>query len=156
MITAPAATTSPLPDALTAPVPRTSGGHRHGGRPSARLAPYVFLLPYFVVAAIFFVYPLCYSAVLAFYQTNGTTSRAFVGLDNFRYILSDVDFHTALKNTLLFTICSIFLQLPLSLGLALLLNRRQGRSKAFFRLAIFAPNLVGQVFVGILFSMLFT
>jgi ABC-type sugar transport system permease subunit len=47
-------------------------------------------------------------------------------------------------------------QLPLSLGLAMLLNAKRGRMKAFFRLAIFAPNLVGQVFVGILFAMLFT
>jgi ABC-type sugar transport system permease subunit len=45
--------------------------------------------------------------------------------------------------------------LPLSLALALMLNVRNARMKGFFRLAIFAPNLVGQVFVGILFTMLF-
>ena len=48
------------------------------------------------------------------------------------------------------------MQLPLSLGLALLLNAKTDRLKGFFRLAIFSPNLVGQVFVGILFTMLFT
>ena len=116
----------------------------------------MFLLPYFLVAAVFFVYPLGYATVLAFYQTNGPKSRVFVGLDNFRFILTDSDFRLALWNTCFFAVCSIFLQLPLSLGLAMLLNSKRDRMKGFFRLAIFSPNLVGQVFVGILFSMLFT
>src|SRR3954471_10729298 len=118
--------------------------------------PYLFLSPYYLIAAVFFLYPICYGAILAFCQTNGARSRTFVGLDNFHFIFRDSDFWISVRNTVTFTICSIALQLPLSLGLALLLNKRQGRSRAFFRLAIFAPNLVGQVFVGILFSMLFT
>jgi len=121
-----------------------------------RAAPYLFLLPYFLVTAVFFLYPLFYAAVLAFYQTNGPAYRAYVGLDNFRFILRDPDFHTALWNTTVFALCSIFIQLPLSLGLALLLNARQGRLKGFFRLMIFSPNLVGPVFVAILFQMMFT
>jgi len=129
---------------------------RRGGGPRMRAVPYLFLAPYFLVTAIFFVYPLLHATVLAFYQTSGPRSRAFVGLDNFRFILADSDFHQALRNTVFFAVCSICIQLPLSLALALMLNARQDRLKAFFRLAIFAPNLVGQVFVGILFSMLFT
>ncbi len=121
-----------------------------------RSAPYLFLLPYLLVTVTFFVYPLVYATVLAFYQTNGPSHRAFVGLDNFRFILRDPDFHTALWNTSVFAVFSIFLQLPLSLGLALLLNARAGRMKGFFRLMIFSPNLVGPVFVAILFSMMFT
>jgi ABC-type sugar transport system permease subunit len=55
-----------------------------------------------------------------------------------------------------FALCSVFLQLPLSMGLALLLNSGSSKLKGFFRLILFSPNLVGQVFVGILFSTLFT
>ena len=129
-----------------------SGGNRLG----PRWSPFLFLLPYFVVSAVFFVYPLINATLLAFYQTNGARSRAFVGWSNFRFILHDADFHRALRNTTIFTICSICLQLPLSLALALLLNARTDRLKGFFRLAIFSPNLVGQVFVGIMFQMFFT
>src|SRR5688572_31245962 len=121
-----------------------------------RSAPYLFLLPYFLVTATFFLHPLIYASVLAFYQTNGPAYREFVGLDNFRFILSDPDFHTALWNTSVFALFSILLQLPLSLALALMLNARGGRLKGFFRLMIFAPNLVGVVFVAILFQMMFT
>jgi ABC-type sugar transport system permease subunit len=45
--------------------------------------------------------------------------------------------------------------LPLALGLALLLSRRWVRGRNLFRLAVFSPYLVGQVFVGVLFSVLF-
>lgn len=118
--------------------------------------PYLFLAPYFLIVSVFFIYPLAYATVLAFYQTNGAVSRVFVGFDNFTFILTDADFHRALWNTSFFAFFSVLLQLPLSLGLAMLLNSRHDRAKGFFRLAIFAPNLVGQVFVGVLFTMLFT
>ena len=118
-----------------------------------RWSPWLFLLPYFLVTAVFFLYPLIYATVLAFYQTNGAKSRAFVGLSNFLFVLHDADFRRALQNTSVFALCSICLQLPLSLGLALLLNARRDRLKGFFRLAIFSPNLVGQAFVGIMFQM---
>ena len=138
----------------------SAAGHANSGKTTwrnrHRAAPYVFLLPYFLVTAVFFLYPLAYAGVLAFYQTHGTLSRTYVGFDNFSFVLRDSDFHTALRNTLFFTVCSICIQLPLSLALALLLNSRRDRLKGIFRLAIFAPNLVGQVFVGILFAMLFT
>src|SRR5438552_1091576 len=120
----------------------------------ARLAPYLFLLPYFLITVIFFIYPLCYATILAFKQTAGPTRSTYVGLSNFNFILHDPDFYTALWNTIVFTLSSICIQLPLSLGLAMLLNARKDRLKGFFRLALFSPNLVGQVFVGILFMML--
>jgi ABC-type sugar transport system permease subunit len=136
-----------------------AGGGRRGGpwwHFRQKWAPYGFLAPYLFTTLVFFLYPLGYATVLAFYQTNGPSSRAFVGIDNFRYVLTDPDFHRALWTTTAFAVCSIAIQLPLSLALALLLNARNDRLKNFFRLAIFAPNLVGPVFVAILFQMLFT
>jgi ABC-type sugar transport system permease subunit len=119
-------------------------------------APYLFLSPYLVVAALFFVIPFVNAITLAFYETNGPKSRVFVGLDNFRFLLHDRTFHIALGNTTLFAVVSVFIQLPLSMGLALLLNKGSARVRGFFRLVFFSPNLVGQVLVGILFSVLFT
>ena len=56
----------------------------------------------------------------------------------------------------MFALCSVLIQLPLSMGLALLLNSDKSRAKGFFRLILFSPNLVGQIFVGILFAVMFT
>jgi ABC-type sugar transport system permease subunit len=135
---------------------RARNGGGWGWKLRTRGAPYLFLTPFFVITAVFFVYPLLYALVLAFHQTAGPRSRVYVGLDNFKFLLGDSDFHLSVWNTAFFAICSLLIQLPLSLGLAMLLNSKRDRLRSFFRLAIFAPNLVGQVFVGILFSMLFT
>jgi ABC-type sugar transport system permease subunit len=118
--------------------------------------PYLFLSPYLATTSLFFVVPLIWAAVLAFHQTNGPASSAYVGLANFKFVLGDRDFYTAVWNTAVFTVCSATIQLPLSLGLAMLLNARDDRLKSWFRLVMFLPNLVGQVFVGVLFSVLFT
>lgn len=123
---------------------------------SRRFTPLWFLLPYLAYALVFTVYPMFNAGTLAFYQTNGPASKSFVGFDNFRFLLSDEMFHKALWNTTVFALFSVFLQLPLSMGLALLLNSSQGRAKAIVRLVLFSPNLVGQIFVGILFYVLLT
>jgi len=120
-----------------------------------KATPYTFLTPYFCLVCVFFIYPFINAIILAFYQTNGPKSKIFVGLGNFAFVLTDPDFHTALKNTTVYAVFSIFLQLPLSLSLALLLNAGKDKLKGFFRLVIFSPNLVGQIFVGVLFTVLF-
>jgi ABC-type sugar transport system permease subunit len=139
------------PQATTKPKKVQTGGPLYKGA-----APYLFLAPYLILTIVFLVYPLIKAAILAFYQTNGPASQAFVGLGNFAFLLSDPVFHKALKNTTIFAIASVFLQLPLSLGLAVLLNQGNDKFKAYLRLILFSPNLVGQIFVGILFGVLFT
>jgi ABC-type sugar transport system permease subunit len=119
-------------------------------------APYWFIAPYLLLTAVFVVYPLLQAGVLAFQQTNGAASRAFVGLANFQFLAWDPVFHRALSNTTVYALASLCLQVPLSLGLALLLNQSRDRFKGLLRLVLFSPNLVGPIFVGILFGVLFT
>lgn len=120
-----------------------------------RMAPYLFVAPFVILFLLFGLYPLVKSFVLAFFITNGPKSQTFVGLENFRYLLRDPDFHKALWNTCVYAFYSVFLQLPLSLALALALNSRMVKARNFFRLSFFSPNLVGQVFVAVLFSVIF-
>lgn len=120
-----------------------------------RFAPYMFLMPYLLLTCAFFVYPFINAIILAFYQTNGPKSRVFVGFDNFAFVLTDPVFHKAVINTVIFAIFSIAIQIPLSLGLAMMLNNARDKSKSFFRLLIFCPNLVGQIFVGVIFQVIF-
>ncbi|GIV21322.1 MAG: sugar ABC transporter ATP-binding protein [Armatimonadota bacterium] len=120
-----------------------------------RMAPYLFVSPFLILFFTFGAYPIVKSLILAFYATNGPKSAVFVGLQNFIFLFSDRDFHKAVWNTAVFAFWSVFLQLPLSLGLALLLNSRWVRGRELLRLAFFSPNLLGQVFVGVLFSVLF-
>src|SRR5205823_3915368 len=80
----------------------------------------------------------------------------FVGLGNYRFLIHDLAFWGAVANTTYFAVVFIALQVPLSLGLALLLNSRYVVFRNFFRFAFFSAHLVGNVFVAILFALLLT
>jgi ABC-type sugar transport system permease subunit len=122
--------------------------------PTPRWTPYLFLAPYAAVTLAFFAYPFVHAIQLAFYQTAGPHARVWVGLGNFKYILSDPDFRTAAFNTAVFAVAGTAVMIPSSLGLALMLNSGQGRLKSWFRLFFFAPSVVGQIFVGIIFAVI--
>lgn len=120
-----------------------------------KIAPYLFIAPFFATFLLFGLWPIVRSVLLSLYATNGPKSQVFVGLSNYQYLLSDPDFHTAVWNTAVFAFWSVFMQLPLALGLAILLSQKWLRLREFLRFAFFAPYLVGQAFVAVLFGVLF-
>ena len=121
----------------------------------SRLAPYIFLTPFILLFLIFTLFPLLKSLALSLYITNGPKSQEFVGFENFIFLFDEPTFHKAIWNTMIYAICSLGVQLPLSLGLALLLNSRFLKARNFFRFSFFSPHLVGQVFVAVLFAVIF-
>ena len=123
---------------------------------SQKWAPYFFLAPFALTFLVFVLYPLVWSLVMAMQFTFGPRVAVFVGLDNFEFLLfHDPLFWTALWNTFVYAAAGMVLQMPLALGLALLLNRPELRGRAFFRLIFFSPSLVGVVFVAMMFSLIF-
>ncbi|MCF7687143.1 MAG: sugar ABC transporter permease [Cephaloticoccus sp.] len=119
------------------------------------LAPWLFLAPFLGLFATFTVWPLIQSLALAMQQTYGPGTTQWVGLHNFKYLLTDPLFWKATGNTARFTLGSLFIQLPVALGLALLLNHPKLKGRAYFRLIFFAPSLVGLPFVAMLFAPIF-
>ncbi|MEM6550656.1 MAG: sugar ABC transporter permease [Planctomycetota bacterium] len=120
-----------------------------------RAAPYLFIAPFALVFLVFTIYPLVWSVVMAMHQNYGPNVSAFVGLDNWVWLMGDREFWIALRNTFVFAAGSICIQLPISLGLALLLNRPNLRGRMVFRTLFFAPVLVGLAFVAIMFGLIF-
>jgi len=122
-----------------------------------RAAPYLFIAPFLVLFAVFLVYPLCTSCLLSLHRTEGAGHHTFIGLGNYRYLLlHDRIFGLAVLNTAAFTVTFLLLQVPISLGLAVLLNSKQVRWRSFFRFTFFSSYLVGQVFVAVVFFQLFS
>lgn len=117
--------------------------------------PWFFIAPFLVLFGAFVLWPLCKSLVLSLQQSWGPAHTAFVGLRNYQWILGDTLFWKAARNTALFACGSVFVQLPLALGLALLLNRPSLRGRAIYRTVFFAPYLVGLVFAALIFSFIF-
>ncbi len=126
--------------------------------PSANSSPraaWVLLGPFLLIFALFGAYPLLRAVLLAFQQTFGPGTARYVGLSNFWHLSQDPLFWKALANTCVYTAGSVFIQLPLALGLALLLNREGVRARGLLRALFFAPSLVGVVFVAMMFSVIF-
>src|SRR5262245_6642751 len=113
-------------------------------RHQQRLAPYLFISPFVILFCTFGIYPILDSLYLAFHNTMGPKNVVYAGWSNFAFLLRDPDFHTAVKNTATFAFASIFVQLPLSLALALLLNSTWLKGREIFRFIFFSPHLVGQ------------
>ena len=120
-----------------------------------RWAPYFFIAPFVLIFCTFVAYPLVQSVVLALQQTFGPKTAVFVGLQNFRDLFADGLFWLAMRNTFVFATASVVLQLPLSLGLAMLLNRPGLKGRAVFRLIFFSPSLVGMAFVAMMLALMF-
>lgn len=118
-------------------------------------SPYVFAAPFVLIFLAFTAYPTLQSIILSVQQTFGPQASRFVGAQNFISLFRDPLFWRAFSNTAIFAAGSLFIQLPCSLGLALLLNRPDVRGRAFFRLVFFSPSLVGMVFVAVIFSVIF-
>jgi len=126
---------------------KTSANH-------TRWTPYFFLAPFLLTFCVFLAYPLYESAILAFSQTYGPSHHIWVGFANFKNMANDPDFWIALKNTTVYTLASVTIQLPLALILALILNQPGLKGRTIFRLIFFLPSLVGLVFVAMMFSLM--
>jgi len=83
----------------------------------------LLVAPTLVFFLVLILYPLGQGLVLSLHHTNTLTLRSrFVGLDNFRVLLSDPEFTRAFVNTVIWTTGAVVLQLVCGIGMALLLH----------------------------------
>lgn len=127
-----------------------------GGVTSKRVVfAWVMLAPFLVLFAVFLLYPFLQSMFLAAHQTYGPGASTFVGGKNFALLMDDPLFWRALRNTVVYALGSLLIQLPLAFALALALNSPRLRGRAAFRLVFFSPQLMGLVFVSVLGALAF-
>jgi raffinose/stachyose/melibiose transport system permease protein len=114
----------------------------------------LFMLPALALYAMFVVFPIIQAARFSLFDWNGLkTMDHFVGLANFQRALADPVFLGAVSHNAFIVILSLAVQIPLALGLALMLNR-QFRGRAILRLIFFAPYVIAEVITAIVWSLL--
>lgn len=154
---------------LDTPAPAQPRGHRAGPagggekarrlsltRLDLRFSPYLYVLPFFVIFAIFGVYPIVYTVWIALTDRSPLNAEiSFVGLDNFvRLITDDPQFWNAVYNTFGMFVMASVPQLVIAMMLANALNRRI-RGQTFFRMAIAMPIITSTAVVALIFSMIY-
>lgn len=122
---------------------------------NASVAAAVLLIPTFVVLAFLFIYPAIRIFYLSFTTTNTITNiSSFTGLENYRFIFSNEIFRKAFRNTVVFTLVKIVLEVTISLALAVLLDEHIPFRK-YLRICYFAPVIVPVVASSIIFMWLY-
>jgi len=110
-----------------------------------RLTILAFLSPWLAGFTIFFGYPLVMTAYLSFTSYDLLTPPRWVGLDNYRYLLSeDVDVWPAVRNTLWIIAIGVPLQVLFAFGVAAMLTRARA-GVGVFRTVFYLPALVPPV-----------
>jgi raffinose/stachyose/melibiose transport system permease protein len=114
------------------------------------LAIIVFLLPALALFLIFVIYPILQSVYYSLFDWKGLGAATdFIGLENYRGILSDQIFLKAVGNGFLIAALSLAVQLPLALALALIVARNLP-GRAFFRIIFFMPYVFSEVITAIM------
>jgi multiple sugar transport system permease protein len=112
-----------------------------------------FLLPNFLGFAVLTLVPVVALFYLSFTDWNIFGHANWIGLANFRRLVHDDSFRIAVENTIYYTVFHVPLTLAVSLGLALLLNRKM-RGVAFFRTAAFFPYVTSIVAIAVVWNMM--
>jgi raffinose/stachyose/melibiose transport system permease protein len=122
-----------------------------------KMIPILFLLPSMIFLLIFVYIPLIqnfYNSLFDFSVFSQT--KTFVGLDNFKLLLSDKVVTVALLNNFKYAVISVALQVGFALVLAYILEDRIFRKVApFFRVVYFMPVMISISVIALLFGFVY-
>lgn len=115
-----------------------------------KYAPVYFNAPSLILFSLFVLWPIGQSFWISFHEWSGFGPKVWVGLANYRELLGDPDFHTALGNNLRYLL--LMLLAPAGgLAIALFLNQNI-RGIRVVKSLFFFPFVINLVVVGLIFS----
>ena len=145
---------------MVGPRPR---GSIHGNR---ALAGWLFVAPAVFIIGLFMLVPVVMAAWVSMSDWSGigppfADNVNFVGGENYTELLGGSglatrDLGTALRNNLFYVLLVVPIQTAVSLGLAVLVNRRIMRARGFFRTAFYFPSVTSSVAITVLWLFLFS
>ncbi len=116
---------------------------------SNKLTIILFILPALLLFLVILIAPIFISGYYSFFDWNGFGKKTFIGLENYQELFTSnsIGFMKALGNALLLALLSVAVQLPLALGLALLLGKGRKGERGFLSI-YFLPVLISTVVIG--------
>jgi multiple sugar transport system permease protein len=119
------------------------------------LSGLAFLAPSAIILLIFVIIPVLMAFYLSFTAWEArSTEGSFIGLQNYTDLLTSKDLWNSVKNTVLFTVMKITLDVIISLAIALLLNQKL-RGIGLFRTVYFLPVITSVVAVGAVWKVIY-
>ena len=125
------------------------------GHIGSRRSGYLFLILPLLIYGVFFILPNVSSLVYSLFSWNGISEeRTFVGLANFKKMLADRIFRTALINTVKYTVTLVLFQTLIGFLLALLVQKTN-RINSAFRTIYFLPAIIAASTVGLIWGFIY-
>ncbi|WP_352417317.1 carbohydrate ABC transporter permease [Clostridium tertium] len=115
---------------------------------------WLFVIPSIILVTVFVFYPMI-QAFITSLQSGMGNNLSFVGIDNYKRLLTDSTFKKALFNTVLYLIIQVPIMIILALVISAILNDKKLKARGFFRTAIFLPCVTSLVAYSIIFKSLF-
>ena len=121
------------------------------------LGAFIFCIPGLLILAIFVYFPLIENIIYSFQGFSlSSTSKEFVGLDNYKELFSDPIIWQSIKNNVLYAVISIIFQVMFGLVIAAILEDKVFRkSERFFQTIFFIPTLLSLTVVCLLFEFIY-
>lgn len=117
---------------------------------------YAFISPFYILFAIFGLWPMAFSVYLSLTNWTGVGPMEFVGLDHYTRLVGDTVFWQSMRNGAILFMLYVPIMLFLALVLAVILNSGRVRGFRIFRTIIFLPFITNMIAVGFAFRILFT
>ena len=99
---------------------------------SEKVAPYIFVIPFILSFAFFWIYPLITSVTMSF-QDIGAIKSEWVGLANYQKLLKDNVFHTAIWYSTKYMLFTLVLLIPFPMLFAVLMDSRLVKAKGVWK-----------------------
>ncbi|HVV19333.1 MAG TPA: sugar ABC transporter permease [Pseudonocardiaceae bacterium] len=120
----------------------------------SRLELILLLTPPLVLFIGFVLVPIGIAAYYSLYNWSGFGPLSdFVGIQNYQLAITGPVFRQAILHNLIIVVLSIVIQIPLSIGLALLLNKNL-RGQRFLRLVVFAPYVLSEAITAVIWLLM--
>lgn len=114
----------------------------------------LFLIPAIALYGLFFVYPFLKTVVYSFTNWDGFVTSDFIGIDNYRTILTDTVFRQSLIRVFIWVLASIVFKVGGALMIAFIL-RKSMRGVRFFRTVVFIPYIMSNTAMCLVFSIMY-
>lgn len=120
-----------------------------------KIAPYVFIAPFLITFLIFFTYPLINTVLMSFQKVT-SAGNEWNDLENYKNLLGNKNFHTAVRNSLVYMVISCAILIPIPMLLAYMTESKLTKMGGVFKSIAYVPVLCFVVVAGIIFRMMFS
>jgi len=148
---------TPAPSTTSTPATLRVAGARRRGPLHALWRyrwPLLFVSPFFILFAVFSVYPILYSLYLSFHEWRGIGAMRPVGTANYERLLGDRIFWNSMLNSLILFFIYVPLMTFLAIVIATMLHGNFLKLQGLWRALVFMPHLTSMVAAGFTFRLI--